>query len=61
MRDLPALFKAIVMPYTAICSFTGVVFLLVTGQEVPIVLYGFFFGALGEMGIHWSISNLKRK
>lgn len=61
MKDLPALFKAFVMPYTAVCSLTGIVFMTGTGQEIPMLLYGLFFGALGEMGIHWSITNLRKK
>jgi len=61
MKDLPALFKAFVMPYTAVCSLTGIVFITGTGQEVPMLLYGLFIGALGEMGIHWSLSNLRKK
>ena len=61
MKDLPALFKAFVMPYTAVCSLTGIVFMTGTGQEIPMLLYGLFFGALGEMGIHWSLSNLRKK
>jgi len=58
MKDV---FKAFVMPYTAVCSLTGIVFMTGTGQEVPILLYGLFIGALGEMGIHWSLSNLRKK
>jgi len=61
MKDLPALFKAFVMPYTAVCSLTGIVFMAGTGQEVPMILYGLFFGSLGEIGIHWSIANLTKK
>lgn len=61
MKDLPVLFKAFVMPYTAVCSVSGIVFMTGTGQEVPMLLYGLFFGALGEMGIHWSLANLRKK
>ena len=61
MKDLSSLFKAFVMPYTAVCSLTGIVFMTGTGQEVPMLLYGLFFGTLGEMGIHWSLSNLRKK
>jgi len=61
MKDYAAIFKAFVMPYTAVCSLTGIVFMIGTGQEVPMILYGLFFGSLGEMGIHWSLAKLTKK
>lgn len=61
MKDYATIFKAFVMPYTAVCSVSGIVFMTGTGQEVPMILYGLFFGALGEMGIHWSLSKLEEK
>ena len=61
MKDLPALFNAVVMPYTAICSVSGIVFILGTGQEVPMMLWGLFAGSLSKMGIHWSLTNLRKK
>ena len=60
MKDLPALFKAVVMPYTAVCSISTICFMTGTGQEVPIFIWGIFIGSLGEMGIHWSITNLRK-
>jgi len=61
MKDLPALFKAFVMPYLAVYFGSCIGFILATGQEVPMILYGLFFGSLGEMGIHWSLANLRKK
>lgn len=58
MKDL---FKAFVMPYTAVCSVSGIVFMTGTGQEVPMLLWGLFLGSLSEMGIHWSLANLRKK
>ena len=61
MKDYTALFKAFVMPYIAVCSASGIVFMASTGQEVAMILYGLLFGSLGEMGIHWSVSKLVSK
>jgi len=61
MKDLAKLFNAFVMPYTAVCSLSGIVFMVGTGQEVDIILYGLFFGSLSKMGIHWSITSLLSK
>ena len=61
MKDLSALFKAFVMPYLAVYFGSCIGFIFVTGQEVPMILWGLFFGSLGEMGIHWSVSKLTLK
>jgi len=58
VKDIAKIFNATVIPYTAIVSVTGIVFMLSTGQEVDLILYGLFFGSLSKMGIHWSISSL---
>lgn len=61
MGDLAKLFNAAVMPYTAIASVSGIIFMVGTGQEVHMILYGLFFGSLSKMGIHWSITSLLNK
>lgn len=61
MKDYAALFKAFVMPYTAVCSVSGIVFMACTGQEVPMFFWYLFVGSQGEMGIHWSIANLRKR
>lgn len=55
MKDLPVLFKAFVMPYTAVCSVSGIVFMLATGQAVDQMLWVIFVGALGELGIEFGV------
>ena len=61
MKDLAALFKAFVMPYTAVCSVTTICWLTGIGEEVPVIIWGLLIGSLGEMGIHWSVSKLVGK
>ena len=61
MKDVPALFKAFVMPYMAVCSFSGIVFMTCTGQGLDYFLLGSLGFSLGEMGIHWSVSKLTVK
>lgn len=51
VKDMPALFKAFVVPYLAVYFGSCVGFLLVTGQDIPQVLWVLFVGALGELGI----------
>jgi len=61
MKDLPGVFKAFVMPYTAVWSVTTICFMAASGQEVPMFIWGIFLGSLSEMGIHWSVTNLRKK
>ena len=61
MKDYSALFKAFVMPYLAVYFGSCIGFMFITSQEVPMILWGLFFGSLGEIGIHWSIANLRKK
>ena len=53
MNDYTKMFKAFVAPYLAVCSFSCIGFLLVTGQTVDQFLYIVFFGALAELGIEF--------
>jgi len=61
MKDYTALFKAFVMPYWVVCALSGIVFMIATGQEVPMELWGLLGFPLSEMGIHWSVSKLVTK
>jgi len=61
MKELADLFKAFVMPYLAVYFGSCIGFILASGQEVPMILWGLFFGSLGEMGIDWSIRKMVNK
>jgi len=61
MKDLPALFKAFVIPYFTCASFTGVVFQIATGQEASIILWGIAGAGLSKMGIDFGIGKIKKK
>lgn len=61
MKDLASLFKAVVMPYTAVCAVSGIIFMAVVGQEIPTFVWAIFLGSLSEMGIYWSIAGLIKK
>jgi len=61
MRDLPALFNAFVIPYFTCCAFTGVVFMIATGQEVDIILWGIVGAGLSKMGIDFGIGKMRKK
>lgn len=60
MKDLPALFKAFVVPYLACYSFTVMGYLWATGGEIPQMLWVVFVGALGELGIEIGIKKARR-
>ena len=61
MKDLPALFKAFVMPYTAVCCISGIVFMTGTGQEVPIYIWGLLGFAFTEMGFEYGVKKIRKK
>ena len=60
MKDLEALAKAVVIPYIACCSCTGIVFLSCIGEEVPALFLVLLGGALSQMGISWGIGKVKK-
>ena len=53
MKDLPALFKAFVVPYLAVFFGSCIGFMIATGQAVDQVLWVLFLGALSELGIEF--------
>ena len=61
MKDLPALFKAVVVPYLAVYFGSCIGFLFVTGQDIPQMLWVLFVGALSELGIEIGIGKIKKK
>jgi len=61
MKDLPALFKAFVIPYFTCAAFSGVVFMIATGQEVDMILWGVMGAGLSKMGIDFGIGKIRRK
>lgn len=61
MKDLPALFKAFVVPYIACYSFTLMGYLWATGQDIPQLVWVIFLGALGELGIEIGATKIIKK
>ena len=60
MKDLPALFKAFIIPYIICCSCTAICFLFATGQDIPTELWGIFIFFLSEEGIKFGIGKIKK-
>jgi len=60
MTDLPALFKAVVVPYIACYSFLVMGFLWATNQDIPQMLWVVFVGALGELGIEIGVKKIRK-
>ena len=60
MKDLPALFNASVIPLMTLMAFAGVVFMIATGQEVDVILWGVVGAGLSKMGISFGIGKLKK-
>ena len=61
MKDLPALFKAFIIPYIICYSFTIIGFLWATGEGIPMELWGVFIFFLGEEGIKFGVGKVKRQ
>ena len=61
MKDLPALFKAFVIPYFTCASMTGVIIQIVTGQEPSMILIGITGAGLSKMGIDFGIGKIRKK
>lgn len=61
MTDYKALFKAFIIPYIICYSFLIIGFLMATGQEVPMELWGVFGFFLGEEGISFGIGKIRKK
>lgn len=60
MKDLPVLFKAVVVPYIACYSFSVMGFLWATNQDIPQLLWVVFVGALGELGIEIGVKRARK-
>ena len=61
MKDLPALFNASVIPLMTLMAFAGVVFMVATGQEVDVVLWGVVGAGLSKMGIQFGALPIVKK
>jgi len=61
MKDLPALFKAFVIPYLACAFGSAIAFNLAMGQPVDQLLWVVFLGALGELGIEFGAIPVVKK
>ena len=65
MKDLPALFKAFVIPYLAVAFGTAIAFSFATGQAIDQLLWVVFLGALSELGIEFGaipvVKKMKKK
>ena len=60
MKDLPALFKAFIIPFIICYSFLIIGFLFATGQAIPEFLWGVFIFFLGEEGIKFGVGKIKK-
>ncbi len=58
MKDI---FKAFIVPYIIIYSFTVIGFMMATGQDVPEILWGIFITGLGKEGISFGIGKIRKK
>jgi len=61
MKDLPALFKAFVVPYLAVFFGSCIGIALLIGQTVDQMLWVIFVGALSELGIEIGAGKIRKK
>ncbi len=61
MNDYTKLFNAFVIPYFTCAAFSGVVFMLSTGQEVDMLLWTAVGAGLSKMGISFGIGKIRKK
>ncbi len=61
MKDLTALFNASVIPLMTLMAFAGVVFMISTGQEADMILWGVVGAGLSKMGIQFGALPIVRK
>ena len=60
MKDLPALFKAFIIPFIICYSFLIMGFLWAAGQDIPMELWGILGFFLSEEGIKFGVGKLKK-
>ena len=61
MKDLTALFNASIIPLMTLMAFAGVVFMISTGQEADMILWGVVGAGLSKMGIQFGAIPVVKK
>ena len=61
MKDLASVLTASVIPLMTLMAFGGVVFMLMTGQEVDMFLWGAVGAGLSKMGISFGIGKVRKR